>query len=107
MFDAEILKLAREFLKPEASAGQPVAKLAPPRQVGKEMNLRQLIQRGGEKQALEFLASYLQRSTKVRDPRFMAHQVAVPYPESAYGDMLHALSNNGYGTYEMGPQAAA
>jgi L-2,4-diaminobutyrate decarboxylase len=114
MFDAEILRLAREFLKPEASAGQPVAKLAPPRQVGQEMQLRDLI-RGGdgadqcatEERVLAYLADYLQRSTKVRDPRFMAHQVAVPYPESAYGDMLHALSNNGYGTYEMGPQAAA
>ncbi len=121
MIDSQILQLAREFLKPSASAGQPVAKLAPPRQVGAELGLKQLItgdfvpadataeeaQAMRADQTLEFLRNYLERSTKVRDPRFMAHQVAVPYAESAMGDMLHALTNNGYGTYEMGPQAAA
>lgn len=117
MLDSEILQLAREFLQPDFTADQPVAKLAPPRQVGKELGLRGLIRNGGnsseaeaesrKERVLAFLADYLQRSTKVRDPRFMAHQVAVPFPESAMGDMLHALTNNGYGTYEMGPQAAA
>lgn len=110
MIDADILQLARDFLKADASAGEPVAKLAPPREVGEELGIGQLIRGaavGDLQRVIDFLAAYLKRATKVRDPRFMAHQVAVPYPESAYGDMLHALSNNGYGTYEMGPQAAA
>ncbi|MBC8405345.1 MAG: aminotransferase class I/II-fold pyridoxal phosphate-dependent enzyme [Planctomycetes bacterium] len=107
-FEQQILRLAQEFLDPSTSAGKPVAQLQPPRAVSKQMGLHDAIHQGvGREGTLRILKDYLDRTTRVRDPRFMAHQVAVPYPESAMGEMLHSLTNNGYGTYEMGPQAAA
>jgi L-2,4-diaminobutyrate decarboxylase len=36
-------------------------------------------------------------------PRYLGHQVAVPFPEAALAEMLGALLNNGMASYEAGP----
>lgn len=54
-----------------------------------------------------FLAQYLKRSTKLHDPHFLAHQVAVPHPVSAIADLIAGITNNGMAVYEMGPPAVA
>jgi L-2,4-diaminobutyrate decarboxylase len=49
----------------------------------------------------------LANSTRLRHPRFMAHQVAVPMPSSTLADLVSGFANNGMAVYEMGPAGTA
>ncbi len=53
-----------------------------------------------------FLDTYLGAATRLHDPRYMAHQVAVPHPMGAVAAMVDAVLNNGPVLYEMGPSGA-
>ena len=55
----------------------------------------------------EMLAEALARSTKVHDPRYVAHQVAAPAPEAVLASWLSDYLNNGAAVYEMGMAAMA
>ncbi len=48
-----------------------------------------------------------ERSNNLQDPRYMGHQVAVPFPEGALVGMVTDLLNNGGAIYEMGPTNSA
>lgn len=50
----------------------------------------------------EFFADVVKRSTKLHNPRYMGHQVAVPAPVTALAGMVLSLLNNGMAVYEMG-----
>jgi len=54
-----------------------------------------------------FLATYLAAATRLQDPRYMAHQVAVPHPMGAVAALVDGFTNNGPTLYEMGPSGAA
>ena len=43
----------------------------------------------------------------LQDPRYMGHQVAVPFPDGALVGMVTDLFNNGGAVYEMGPTNSA
>ena len=47
------------------------------------------------------------RSNGLQDPRYMGHQVAVPFPDGALVGMVTDLLNNGGAVYEMGPTNSA
>lgn len=47
------------------------------------------------------------RSNGLQDPRYMGHQVAVPFPDGALVGMVTDLLNNGGAIYEMGPTNSA
>lgn len=47
------------------------------------------------------------RSNHLQDPRYMGHQVAVPFPDGALVGMVTDLLNNGGAVYEMGPTNSA
>ena len=49
----------------------------------------------------------LRRSNGLQDPRYMGHQVAVPFPDGAIVGMVTDLLNNGGAIYEMGPTNSA
>lgn len=49
----------------------------------------------------------VQRSNQLQDPRYMGHQVAVPFPDGALVGMVTDLLNNGGAIYEMGPTNSA
>lgn len=53
-----------------------------------------------------FLDTYLSVATRLQDPRYMAHQVAVPQSMGAVGALVDAFTNNGPVLYEMGPSGA-
>ena len=53
------------------------------------------------------LEAMLQRSNQLHDPRYMGHQVAVPFPQEAWVGAMTDLMNNGQAIYEMGPSNAA
>lgn len=74
-----------------------------------ELRVDHWLTRGGlQGEALAgFLDTYLGAATRLRDPRYMAHQVAVPHPMGAVGALVDAYTNNGPVLYEMGPSGAA
>ena len=47
------------------------------------------------------------RSNGLQDPRYMGHQVAVPFPDGALVGLVTDLLNNGGAVYEMGPTNSA
>ena len=55
----------------------------------------------------EAIGAVLARSNQLHDPRYMGHQVAVPFPQEAMLGALTDLLNNGQAIYEMGPTNAA
>ena len=60
--------------------------------------------RSGSRQ--EAVQAVLERSNQLHDPRYMGHQVAVPFPQEAMLGALTDLLNNGQAIYEMGPTNA-
>ena len=54
----------------------------------------------------EAIHAVLERSNQLHDPRYMGHQVAVPFPQEAMLGALTDLLNNGQAIYEMGPTNA-
>ena len=53
------------------------------------------------------LREVVARSNGLQDPRYMGHQVAVPFPDGAFVGMVTDLLNNGGAIYEMGPTNSA
>jgi len=61
----------------------------------------------GPAECASFLRSWLGRCTRLHDPRYLGHQVAVPRWPAPLADLVHAVTNNGMAVYEMGPPAVA
>ena len=53
------------------------------------------------------LREVVERSNGLQDPRYMGHQVAVPFPDGALVGLVTDLLNNGGAIYEMGPTNSA
>lgn len=75
----------------------------------RRLDVARLIREGGLAGDVlkDFLHDYLEVSTCLHHPRYMAHQVAVPLPASAVAALVDAFTNNAMAIYEMGPAAAA
>lgn len=81
----------------------------PMAELARQLDIDRLIAEGGltGDRLARFLADYLANSTRLRDPRYMGHQVAVPHGSSALGALVDGFTNNAMAIYEMGPAAAA
>ncbi len=90
-------------------AARPVLNQLPLSELAQKLGLSQLIPYGGlqGERLNHFLADYLAASTCLHHPHFMAHQVAVPLPQSALAALVDGFTNNAMAIYEMGPAAAA
>jgi len=109
-FARRLIEGADDFLSRSRAQQDPVVQVRQPMAMMREWGLPEILQEVGgigPERTLQLIEEYWQASTRVHDPRFFSHQVAVPHPVSALGDFAHGLTNNGYGTYEMGPQSAA
>lgn len=74
-----------------------------------EMDLASHIQSGdltGERLD-EFLKIYLDNTTRLHHPGYLAHQVGIPHITGALGSLIDGFTNNAMSIYEMGPAAAA
>jgi len=82
---------------------------APLSRLVETLDLKSCIAEGGLRGARfeRFLELYLASATKLHDPRYMAHQVAIPEPMGALGALIDAFTNNSASIYEMGPSAGA
>jgi len=56
---------------------------------------------------VELMRLVVERSNRLQDPRYMGHQVAVPFPDGALVGMVTDMLNNGGAIYEMGPTNSA
>ncbi|MCF6248914.1 MAG: aminotransferase class V-fold PLP-dependent enzyme [Desulfobacula sp.] len=54
-----------------------------------------------------FIKTYLENTTKLYHPGYMAHQVGAPHSTGALGSLIDGFTNNAMAIYEMGPGAAA
>jgi L-2,4-diaminobutyrate decarboxylase len=72
------------------------------------LGLRELIRGGGmdAEHFSDFLAAYLDRTTRLHHPGSLAHQVASPDVPAALGDLIHGTINNPGAIYEMGGAGA-
>ncbi len=76
--------------------------------LARRLDLYRLIAEGGLEGATlrHFLETYLDASTRLHHPAYMAHQVAVPLATSAIAALVDGFTNNAMAIYEMGPAAA-
>lgn len=51
--------------------------------------------------------AFLANTNRLRHPRYMGHQVAVPMIPSILADLVAGFANNGMAVYEMGPAGTA
>lgn len=108
----EACRVAAEALQSFADCsharGAPVIHQTPMAAVARKLDLQRLICEGGlgGPEFGEFLTTYLELSTRLHHPGYMAHQVAVPHPLSAIASLIDGFSNNAMAIYEMGPAAA-
>ena len=74
-----------------------------------KLNVEELIKTGDlDGPKLEkFTTDYLDETTKLHNPHYMAHQVSVPHTTGALGSFIDGLTNNAMAIYEMGPAATA
>ena len=72
------------------------------------LDLRSLIRGGGMdgQRFSDFLATYLDRTTRLHHPGSLAHQVASPDIPAALADLIHGTINNPAAIYEMGAAPA-
>ena len=86
----------------------PVISQRPMAELAERFGIDRFIAEGGLRDdALRtFLGAYLDSSTRLHHPRYMAHQVAVPESLGAVGALVDAFTNNAMAIYEMGPSAA-
>ena len=54
-----------------------------------------------------FATRYLEATTRLHHPAYLAHQVSVPHSAGALGALIDGFTNNPMAIYEMGPPAAA
>jgi len=75
----------------------------------KILDLENLLTQGSlDGEMLEkFTHSYLQNTTRLHHPGFLAHQVATPHPTGALGSFIDGATNNAMAIYEMGPAASS
>ena len=97
------------YLRESLAAEKPVIHQPPIEQLVDELGLAQYVADGGlsGRRLARFLRRYLESTTRLHHPAYLAHQVAVPHPTGALASMIDGFANNAMAIYEMGPAAAA
>jgi L-2,4-diaminobutyrate decarboxylase len=108
--DAEIVITALEnYYRESISKQKPVINQVPLETLISDLDLRAHIQDGrlsGEHLA-QFLAKYLESTTRLLHPAYLAHQVGTSHYTGALASLIDGFTNNPMAIYEMGPGAAS
>ena len=108
--DAEIVITALEnYSRESISKQKPVINQVPLETLISDLDLSAHIQDGrlsGEHLA-QFLAKYLESTTRLLHPAYLAHQVGTPHYSGALASLIDGFTNNPMAIYEMGPGAAS
>jgi L-2,4-diaminobutyrate decarboxylase len=103
-----VLRSLGRYLDESRGARHGVVRLRRMSEIAADLRARDLLQSGGLRDQLAaWLETYLSTTTRLHHPGSMAHQVAVPAPLSALGELVQGLTNNPMAMFEMGPGAAA
>ena len=108
--DAEIVITALEkYYQESVSRQKPVIHQIPLEKLVSELDLKTYISNGrlsGERLA-QFLAKYLESTTRLLHPAYLAHQVGTSHYAGALASLIDGFTNNPMAIYEMGPGAAS
>jgi L-2,4-diaminobutyrate decarboxylase len=108
--DARMVGEALERYRRESiSRERPVINQPPLGKLVEELGLQRHVMEGdlaGEEFSL-FVEKYLDSTTRLHHPAYLAHQVAVPHSAGSLAAMIDGFTNNAMAIYEMGPAAAA
>jgi|TARA_B110000285_G_scaffold222682_1_gene277170 L-2,4-diaminobutyrate decarboxylase len=104
----EISGLLNTYIKKSREGSLPVLKQQSPKTIAKKLQAEHYLNNGfGTTAALrEFIATYLDNTNHLHNPKYMGHQVAVPHDLSGIPDWIHGTINNPSSLYEMGPAGA-
>lgn len=105
----QVIDALDRYLLQSENKQKPVIHQKPISTLQEELNLAALFEQGGlSGPGLDlFLETYLDNTTRLHHPGFMAHQVGCPHPLAALGSLIDGATNNAMAIYEMGPAAAA
>ncbi|MBL4802809.1 MAG: aminotransferase class I/II-fold pyridoxal phosphate-dependent enzyme [Emcibacter sp.] len=106
---AIVSKVLNDYMERSKIKAAPVIHQTPCEQIIDKLDLGRLITEGNlSGESLEkFLSDYLEDSTRLHHPGYLAHQVSTSHPTGALGAFIDATTNNPMAIYEMGPSAAA
>jgi L-2,4-diaminobutyrate decarboxylase len=102
-------QILEEYRAASLSGRARVVRLRPIGEIIQSLRLDELAREGGLRgeTLTQFLGPYLDNTSQLEHPAYMAHQVAVVHPSGALGALIDAFTNNPMAVYEMGPAAAA
>jgi L-2,4-diaminobutyrate decarboxylase len=97
--------VAAEFESTRARQGKVLVQ-KPIDEILRELDFDRLVAEGkGDLAAI--VRVILANSIRLRHPRYMGHQVAIPMAPSVLADLVSGATNNGMAVYEMGPAGTA
>jgi L-2,4-diaminobutyrate decarboxylase len=104
-----VVESLADYYRDSISRRRPVISQRPLGQLIEELELEQLAVEGGldGERRQRFLRRYLDATTRLHHPAYLAHQVAVPHPNVALAAFVDGFTNNAMAIYEMGPPVAA
>lgn len=108
--DARIVVEELDRYRRESASGErPVLRQPPMAELVEELQLATLARSGGlgGERLREFLARYLESTTRLHHPAYLGHQVAVPHHAGALAALVDGFTNNAMAIYEMGPAASS
>jgi L-2,4-diaminobutyrate decarboxylase len=105
----QIGRILEEFQESSKNRRSPVIRLSPMGEIIQALGLDELVRAGGlqGKMLARFLNRYLENTTRLDHPAYMAHQVSVVHPTGALASLIDGFTNNPMAIYEMGPAAAS
>ena len=108
--DAEIVITALEnYYQESISKQKPVINQVPLEKLISDLDLSAYVADGrltGERLA-QFLKKYLESTTRLLHPAYLAHQVGTSHYAGALASLIDGFTNNPMAIYEMGPGAAS
>jgi L-2,4-diaminobutyrate decarboxylase len=104
-----VTKVLDDYVQDSQQGKVQVLRQTPPQQLINNLEMRNLIARGGmtDETLAAFIKEYLAQGTRLHHPCYMAHQCAVPDIGSAIADLVHGVSNNAMSLFEMGAAGVA
>ncbi len=105
----QVLTALDRYLEESRQAEKPVIHQETIETIHEQLNLAAIFREGGlsGNRLDRFLSSYLDNTTRLHHPGYLAHQVGNPHPLAALGSFIDGVTNNAMAIYEMGPAAAA
>ncbi|WP_395377407.1 pyridoxal phosphate-dependent decarboxylase family protein [Marinicella sp. W31] len=104
----EATTVLAQYVTDSATGNIPAAQIKPLHENMALLNAEKLIQEGGLKDGnlSHFVKTYVDHSTRLHHPKYLAHQTASPNTAAAIADLMHGAINNPGSLYEMGPTTA-